>query len=533
MTASLSPPGVVPQAPPGIYGLVNLATGPVSGPATFYNLLLVGNFIPTSGSAVAGNIYGPTSTVGLQSTQDAINLFGAGSPLQRAYSVALKNFPQGLYAIPITPAVGNAASITFTVTQSGTESTGNVRVWVGTTYVDTPFGTSDSAATVATNVVNNVNGNQTIDVLASSPTSGAIKLTYKVAGARGNWKTAAVMVTSGTGILVNAPSQSPSVYTGQVKLTGGTGSDLTSYQSATSTLIASGLRFYRQVIEAGCDSIDGYNTSNTANGIVEYWTQNLIDFESNNATIGIRQVLFTGSVDTLGNTITTTSTLNDGRVATVNHHNGNTMPFELAAQWASGIATLQTPFLQAQGVNLDNFGATGATSVYWLEPPALDGSAASPTDIATSVTSGVSIVKNVGQANTCVVKACTTHFYFGSSAQFDPRIVDLGAVTVCDYFLDDLEVDIASKCANKLVQDNPKNGAVIGANVVTPKMIENIANEQVGVYASAGLVNANNTTVTAQISPLTPSRIELAIGLWVNACLHTVTVVVNQNSTNS
>lgn len=525
-------PGVGPNAPPGVYGVVNFATGAGVGGNGVKPILLLGNFDNVNGTATANTLYGPTTPVPLQSKQDSINLFGAGFPLQRmtsiAYSVNQNSNP--IYAMGIT-SVGVQATGTIVLSSSGTQSTGNVRVVLGTTIIDTSFGSTDSLATIATRVAANINANTDLP-LTAVPVSATITLTAKCKGERGNNIRFGAQITSGTGILVAANAGSASTYTGRVNLGSGTGSDNTNYTAAIAAILASGFAPYYIIPEAGADSIDGYNTGGTGNLIIENLISNLVDVDEA-ANVGIRQVLIAGSSDTLGNTIATTTNINDPRLEVVALHNSDVVPSELAVRWGCAKAVFQVAPLTPQGVNFDKFGATSKTQPYWTIPAPLDGSAPTQTDINTAVVSGVSLIQVVAPGRTALVKSCTSHFWTGTSTQFDPRIVDSGAVTICDYFLSDLEADLALKYEGCMVADNPAQGVVLGANVVTPDMVALTCKEWVETYGSAQLVDTAKTTFVASRSSVVPSRIELQVNLWVANCLHTLTVQCNQTSVNS
>ena len=514
-------PGVGPNAPPAVYGQVSFAQGSGSLGNSVYSTLILAN-AGSGAPASTAVLYGPDTQVTLQSTQDAINLFLAGSPAQRMFSDYIGVNPgQKLYVMVVPTATGTAASATITVVAAGspTQTTGTIVVTVGTTQVTTVFGSTDNATTIALNMTNAINGTANLNVTAS-PAAGVVTLTAKVVGARGNWIRFGAQVTTGSGVTVNG-----STYTGRAFLTSGAGSDDAGYTTCINALVAAGLRFYTVISEAGGDVVDGY-----ANGIILNLQENLIDFEAQ-PLIGIRQTLICGSVDTLANTVNVATSLNDPRCQIVTCKNLDVVPGELASLYAAAVNELSTPFLTAAGVNFDGLGATPNTQSLWQVPAPLDGSAPSRADIQTAVVSGVTILR-VGAANTTsVVKACTTHFWTVASTNFDPRIVDAGKVTICDYFLDDVESALVLRYQGKLIGNDPTSG-VVGAGVVTPSMVKNTILEVIQTYGAAGLIDPVSTAaaLVVQRGSNPTSRMEVQIPLFTSDPLHSFTVLVLQVS---
>jgi phage tail sheath gpL-like len=513
--------GVGPNAPPGVYGVVNFAQGSGSLGEGTYDVLLLGNF-SASGNAVAGVLYGPDTAVTLQSAQDSVNLFGDGYQLNRMFTQFIStNTSNRVYAMPVASASGVNASLAITVSVGSPQTAGVINFTVCNTVVGVVFGSSDSATTIAANAAGAINGNTHLPVVASAA-SGVLSLVAKDPGARGNWIRVGAQVVSGSGVLVNVPAQSPTLYTGRQWLASGSGSDSSSYDTVVTNLIATGRRFYTIVCGAGGDSVDA--------SIVEYVTENLVDFSAQ-ANIGIRQRLYSGSVDTIAHTLAVTTSLNDARSNVVCLPNSDLPPWELASAWAAGKTIFEVPFLSNRGVNFDNFGSDSVTQPYWPVAAPLDGSAPSKSDIQTAVVSGITLVKVTSGNRTAIVKDCTSHFWTGSSSQFDPRIVDGGKVTICDYFLDDAENLLATRSAGKLIGNDPTSG-VPASGVFYPSTAKSTMLEVIDVYAASGLIDGAATTngLVVQRGQVPTSRMEIQVPLFTADPLHTVVVQVNQTS---
>lgn len=350
MSAPINLVGIGPNQPPGIYEQLNFAQGQPSLGNTEYAALILAN-MTSAGSAYSTidgyQVYGPDTLVTMQSVNDAISLFGAGSPahLMVAQFMAV-NQTTPLYVVPVPDAGllhgGVAASLSFTVSVSAGQTPGVLRVQLDQKVpVDTVFASTDTASQIATNICNNINGNTSLPVTAT-PASAVVTLTAKVAGARGNWLRATSRVLSGSGVA--------SSLTAPTFFTSGAGSDEAGYVAVLNSLALNGLRYYYYVPEAGFDSVDG-----TANGIVAKVQQQMDTLAQPN--VGLRQRAVFGSVDTLANTETVATAINDARCEVLWCKNLDLTPAELAAQWAADITLFETPFLSPAGINYDGFGS--------------------------------------------------------------------------------------------------------------------------------------------------------------------------------
>jgi phage tail sheath gpL-like len=510
--------GIGPNAPPGIYGQVLFAQGSGSQSTSVYDTLILAN-MGSLGTATPGTLYGPDTTVTLQSTSDAAQLFQDGYAASRMWAKYNSvNTVNRVYVMPVPMATGTQATWTLTITTPGPQTTGLINVIIGLTQVGTVFASTDTPTQIATNIVNNVNAVTSLNVVASN-VAGVITFTAKGIGARGNWIRISAQVVNGTGVLVNA-----STYTGRQSFTGGTGSDNAGYTTCINNLVSAGLRFYTVVVEAGADSVDTTQIQNLQ--------ANLIDFLAQPVN-GERECMIAGSVDTLAHTIAGSSEVtNDARLESINCFHLDVVPGEFAAAWAAAKNYFQTPPLNAGGVNFDNFGATPTTQAFWNIPAPLDGTAPSQTDINTAVVSGVTILKVLKGGRTKVVKSVTNEYWVGTTSQFDPRIVDSGKVTICDYFLDDCESSIALRCNNKLIGNDPPTGTVSSPGVVTPSKVKSIILEVIETYASAGLIDGTSTAagLVVQRGANPSSRMEVQIPLYTADPLHTVVLLVLQVS---
>jgi len=538
MPSPITLQGIGSLTAPGVYGQLNLGASQNSVASAVYPVVFLGN-IGSAGSAyaTAGNVvYGPDTQTPMQSENDAINLFTAGSPLHLAIAAFMAvNKTTPVYAIPVPEATaGTAASMTFTVTANGisgnpVQSSGLVQIKVdGKVPVQVQVGATDTASTIASNIAKNINGNVKLPVTASA-LAATVTVTAKVKGQRSNWIRVYPKVLSGSGVTlsVNVPTF----------MTSGAGSDAAGYVTALNTLATSGASggfYYYYIPEAGWDSVDGYNSvTGYANGPVSLIQAQLDTLMQ--PTSGLRQRALFASIDTLSSSITTTFSNNDARCEAIWCKNADITPFEFASKWAAAVTVFETYPLSVGGVNFDSFGGDAVSASYWSLPSPDDGSAPSTTDIQTAILSGLSPVRVTRGGRTNVVKRVTAHCQqtVGASTVSDYRIVDSGKVTISDYFLNDLIQLISIRYPRCVIVTDPTQGQPANPpSTVCAGQIRDVVIEVVNNYASANLVDASKiipgVIVQRETNPTTTISVE--VPLYTNDCLHIVALLVNQVS---
>lgn len=505
--------GLGPNAPPGVYLQVQFAQGQTSLGNNQYAAIILANMASTGTAQSDGYIYGPNTLVPMNTVQDAIGLFGAGSPAMRMVNAFMKVNPNTpLFVAPVKAANGGAAATQSIVVGGPATASGTIRCnIVGDPPVDTAFLSGDTATVIAANMAANINAQVNLPVTATA-TTGTLLLTAKVVGQRSNWLRGSARVLNGAG--VTSSIVKPSFFTG------GAGSD--SYTNVLNFLATNGQLYYYFITEAGCDSVD-----TTQFEAVHTQLDTLAQ-----PTIGLRQRLVGGSVDSEANTLAVTTSVNDARAEAVWLQNSDTVPSELAANAVAAYTLFDAPPLSAAGVNFDGFGNDAVSAAFWNAVAApLDGSAPSSSAIQSAVNSGITALRVEPGGRTSIVKRITTRFLNGSVNDF--RITDAGKVTICDYLGNDLINLLVNRFPRKLIGNDPQPGqSPPGPNTVTPAMVENVVVEVLSQYASAGLIDGpasiSGLVVQRELSPT--SRISIRIPLFTSDPLHTIGVSVDQVS---
>ncbi len=435
---------------PGNYIETNLGVGPVSGSDLGYPILLIGNMLAASGDAtVDTQVYGPTSALPLQTEQDWINRFGAGSELHRGFlrvtdpRKGAGNQTTALYAIAVTESVG--AKATFVITYAGGSATapgGSTRVWVGDEFVDVPVATGDSVTTIAAAVKAAVNAKTHWPVTADNA-AGVLTLTAKQKGLRGNWLRGQATITSG---ITTTSDKTTIAY-----FTGGTTADDST--AALATLASK--RFYYNVSAADDATQFGALATQVAAQALP--------------AVGARGRCIAGSIDTQANAITIATGRNAARGEYVNLPQCDWTPFEVAAHAAACYALKETKPKPRH--NFSGFGNGPGEEAIWKVPAPRSGATQTAVQLNTAIKNGLTPIGVNPNGTTYIVKRCTTKCLNGSNPDFRSR--DAHKVTVTDFFADDWYAKLNAQFSGKDLTDDPTQGQhVPGPTVATPIAIK-------------------------------------------------------------
>jgi phage tail sheath gpL-like len=488
---------------PGVFAEIDFAVGPAGPAPGVRNILLFGNKTASGSATVDTVVYGPNTAVPAQTEQDWINVFGAGSHLHRMFlriaAVLGNNNPIGIYGIAVTASAGAAAAATMTIATAAT-SNGNHRFWCVDQFVDTPITSGDSAATIATNIITSINEQSRWPIVASSGGSGVVTLTAVVAGLEGNWIKVQALIAPGT-----SQVGTTTTLTANTKLTGGTTAD--SVAAAVATIAPT--RYYYQV-----------SHDSDATNIGRIVTQVNADAQPG---VGIRQRVFAGSSDTLGNEITLATGLNAPRCEIESSIGSDLTPMEIAANNCALFALWEAATSEA-GPGRDNFSLYPVSDLdndFWLIIPSRDGSSVALTvpNITSALNNGITPLANVA-GKLQLVKRVTSRSLNG--AVQDYRIRDAHRVSVCDWWTDDAVFLTQQQFGGKNLAPNPQQGVPFPANSTCPRFWGAALKGLVRKYEAAGqlkngdqiignMIVQQETTPADRMSALAPLQtIDLA-----------------------
>jgi phage tail sheath gpL-like len=429
---------------PGSYLEVAFAQGVASLGTAVYAILLLGQKT-TAGSATADTvIYGPNSQVPLSSEADAIALFGTGSPLHRMFRRAVKkNKGTPIHAVAVAESAGAAATGTITYTNNATGA-GVTRVYVGEEYIEYSIASGNTPTNIADAVVLLVNA-QTHWPATASNVAGVITLLWRTKGPQGNWGRYSATITGGI-----ATTVSPTTVT---FMSGG--STAPSFTNALAAILP--YRYYYIVCE-------DHAASGSSAALTALISQ--VNTQAQPIT-GIRQRVFTSSVDTIANTTTLATGANATRGEVQWLQNSDRPPEELAADLAAIYALEEAPL--SFRCNFAGYGSDAKTAANWDIKAPRSGTAPTRPNLVSALSNGISSIGVNANGSTYLVDRITMRSLNGAVSDY--RIRDAHKVTIMDRLADDLNAKIQSQFQGKKIGSDPSPGArVPGDDVVTPRV---------------------------------------------------------------
>lgn len=489
MGASISIPGLdTSNATPGVFIYVNFAAGPVAGSSAERTILVIANRSSAGTATTNTVVYGPDTDTPLQNEADMINLGGPGSEAHRIYRrITAVNTSTAVYWLFVTPSGGTAASGVITIAGGTATGSGNLRIWVGDEFVDTPIASGDTVTTIAAAAVLSVT-NKTAWPVTAGNSAGVLTLTAKIAGPRGNQIRFMSAITTGI-------TSTTSVVADTAMSSGATADSST---TALGTILS---RAFYRIVSAAEDATQLGALVSQVN------TQAA-------PTTGIRQTVFAGSVDTLSNSTTISTGINAPRCEIVWQEKSQWTAGELAGNMAAIAALFETA--PNPKSNFAGFGSDANTAAFWKVPKSrVDSAAPTAAQIKSALNNGLSPIAVGPRGQTYLVNRVTTRSLSGSTQDY--RIRDPHKRTICDYFSDDLAARTALQYSGKrLGDDPPKGGTQPGPDTVTPSGYRNCVVSLVNDYDENGLlqkVDAIKAGIVCQRSASVPTRLEVYIPL--------------------
>lgn len=487
---------------PGNYLELLFAQGPATGSFSPREILFLGN-ATTVGTATRDTvIYGPDSPVPFQTEQDAINLFGAGSEVHRAFRDVAKINPSTTFrAIAVTESVGTAATATITFATTATSS-GNVRFYFDGLPYDTGFASGDTPTVIAANFIATLNAATWLPFTAGAA-AGVVTLTAKLKGPRGNDLRWGILITANAGTTV----------TGTVDQAFTSGATADSNTAALGTILAG--RYY-YIISAASD----------ATQLGALCTQVGLQAQPVN---GIRQRVFAGSIDTLANAITVATGINNPRADIIWSQSSQHSPYQLAARAAAFVSLFENSG-DSPRCNFAGFGSDAATQAYWTIQASRSTSAyPTKTAIESALHNGLSPVGCNANGSTYLVNLITTRSLSGSTQ--DLRITAHHKVTVCDFLGDDwVAICNLQYSGKKIANDPPKGAPPPAPDVATPTLMRGSFFSLLNRYANNTLIEnvptiKAGTIVQRETSPTTRMSIQCPLDV-VDILLQTATQIL-------
>jgi len=465
---------------PGAFVRITLGVGVGSPGSAPKKVLLYGN-ATSSGTATDEVVYQVTGI------DQAKTLFGPGSELALMCERALSAYETiTLYAVAIADAGGTAANddIVLADGPSTADGTYTIKVLGETVNVSIPSG---STITEAGDLIEAAINDQTDWPVTASNSSGTVTVTAKNTGPRGNLirietsgDVAAITETHLSGYLSSGATADDPQNALDAAVPARYDIHVAPYQDAT------GLADFKTHILAAADPVEGR-----------------------------RGRFIAASIDTLANTTTVATGLNEPRGQVVWHYNAWTPPSMIAAEHAARTANAYEASRRAN---------TDGLAMLSTDPQSAEADWPTPTEINSALNNGISPLA-VRNGIVELVRNVTSYSQDDSSNP-DFRVIDVHYVEVADFIGDDVQSNFLAVFDDYALGVDV-DGEMPEPGVATPNTIRDMVLDRLRFYGEGGggpqyLVNvaALEDRVTVEADGTVAGRVNVEIPIDVIELLH-------------
>ncbi len=499
---------------PGIYLAVILGGAGTSSGSAPKKILLQGNKITAaitgaspSLSVAAGTMAVATPTF-CASADDAGTLAGRGSELHNMAEAVFRQYPDANVYLEAVAEAGTAASLvcTFATTASAAFT---VRVFACGLTFDVAVATGDTPTAIATAVADAINDADTLPFTAQVNV-GAVTLTAKNTGLRGNTLTCAFSFVSSAGVetpITTGSTTSSGATTGI--LSGGTQVDgeyffsLGATQDSWTNAIAAIASTKYDRIVASC--IDAANIA-----LLDAHLDSLAGVLSQKRQQGI-----VGSIGTLAAATTVATGRNKARLQIVWHYNSRMPIWAVAAQVAAA-RLIGDSIVGGRLVGEASDPAANLDGMELAAVPTQNTVADQPTstEIESALNNGLTpLVPSANRPGfVTIARSITTRSLASGVPNY--AVLDTSNVTICDHVADGLNTSLATTYAGfKLTSDTADGLPPRAPRVTTPLLIRSELARLLKGYEEDGIikdVDANLSLLTVTASA-TPGRVDCEI----------------------
>lgn len=453
---------------PGTYTRVSFGVGQrTSGGGARY-LLLFGNKT-VGGSAVVGQEHE------VYSEDESRVVHGARSELFWMVSAAIAAYPGvALKCIAIAESAGAAATGTIVIGSGPASAGGAVGVSVQGDEIEVPFNTGDSATAVGQAVADAINGKPDWPVTAANVT-GTVTVTAAQKGARGNFTAVRARLLSGAGITITPPS-------GGYLTSGGASDDP---QTALDASLSTNRR-YLVAPYADATQLTKFRTHVQGEDEPE---------------IGHRKRVIAASLDTLANTTTLATGLNEPRVHLPWLEKSDYPPSMLAAAFAARLAARESV---KASYNFDGEILPGVKPQYLASSRPLNA------QIVAALNNGITPLLTQDDGTVSICRAITTKSRDASS-NADYRVLDISKVAVPDEIADRWELACADRFQGMDASQDDPDGKPPPPGVLTPTLWKDLGYEvlsqaEADRLLELGSVERNKDAILSELSTVAPGR---------------------------
>lgn len=495
---------------PGAWAEILLAQGVTSAPAGRREALYVGA-MTSSGSATANQVY----EIGDES--QAIDLFGAGSPLHRAIRMHIKANPTGrVYGCPYAASSsGTPAAATATITATVTTLTaGGTAVFnVCGEEISLSWTTDSTATTIGEDLEGKINSLTHLPLTASNST-GTVTLTSKIAGASQNsiYRIRVKEYTTGVGLTLATSAST---------LGSGADGSTTEATNITSALTAlTGSRYYYMGL-----------TSPTQAHVALLKAHIATKSEPNP---GLRSVGVVGAVGSLSATQTISTAQNHFRTRLVWQKNSEHDPAELVGNW---LAVMQKREETNSRFNFDDY----SEADWFIKPVFAASDRLDLDDIDDAVTDGITPI-NSNSGRSWIAMSVNTQSKDSAGNLDDFRAAETHRTSVLDEVMDTILINDRLTFKDFALMDDPLNAdgtidvnATIPPRTLTPSRYKSWLFSQLNQFFEQGKLQRKNEWVdgaAVRIDPQNNGRLQNRLSGRVIDLKHQVTFRISETTPN-
>lgn len=500
---------------PGIYLAVILGGAGTSSGDAPKTILLQGNFLATAITAAspalsvaAGTMAAATPTF-CASADDAGTYAGRGSELHAMAQAVFAQYPDAtVYIEGVADGGGTAASLVNTFATNASAAF-TIRIYACGKVIDVPVASGDTPTVIATACAEAINDEDTLPFTAQF-SAGALTLTAKHTGPRGNALTCAFSFISAAGLETAITTSSTSsgagttgILSGGTQVSGEYCFSLGATQDSWANAIAAIASTKYDRIIASC--IDSTN--------IDLLTAHLDSLAL--VTSQKRMQGIVATVAAYATAVTLATGRNKSRLQIVWHYNSRIPPWVVAAQ--VGAARLIGD--SAAGGRLVGEATDPAANLDGLELVSVTAQntvADQPTatEIEGALNNGLTpLVPSVNRPGfVTVARSITTRSLASGAPNY--AVIDTSNVTICDYVADDLNSFLASTYAGFKLTSNSSDGLPPRApNVTTPNLIRAVIAQRLAEHEEAAIIKdtAANLALLTVTASATPGRVDCEI----------------------
>jgi phage tail sheath gpL-like len=453
---------------PGTFTRVSFGVGQRASGANARYLLLFGNKT-SGGSAVAAQEHDCFSE------DESRVLHGARSEMFWMVKAAIAAYPElSMKCIVVAESAGTAATGTIVIGSGPASAGGSIGVSVQGEEIEVPFSAGDSATVIGQAVADAMVAKTDWPVTAANVT-GTVTVTHAQKGPRSNFCAVRARLISGAGITVTPPA------TGY--LTGGGTSD--DPQAALDASLSTNRRYL----------VAPYSD---ATQLAKFRTHVQGEDEPE---IGHRKRVIACSLDTLANTTTLATGLNEPRIHLPWLEKSDYPPSMLAAAFAARLAARESV---KASYNFDDEILPG------VKPQYLASSRPLPSQIVAALNNGITPLLSADDGTVRICRAITTKSRDASS-NADYRVLDISKVAVPDEIADRWELACADRFKGMDASQDDPSGEPPPPGVVTPTLWKDLAYEVLSQaeddrLLELGSVEENKDSILSELSEVAPGR---------------------------